>query len=90
MKKYQNEAARTVAIKEAGDQISRFLTHDYSYAELMKSAAKAQSQIFEIIGLVDNNKRERLVTEDIQEFFFFAIRAFDLLEPFSENENFAV
>ena len=87
MKKYRNDEQKAIALQYAQESITRFLKHEYSYTELMKQAAKAQLQIAEIITLVDQNDMDKVVIEDIREFFFFAIRAFELLEPFNEDET---
>ena len=80
MKKYRNDEQRATALQYAQESIIRFLKHEYSYTELMKQAAKAQLQIAEIITLVDQDEMDK-------EFFFFAIRVFELLEPFTEDET---
>ena len=87
MKKYQNEAQRAAAMAKAQEEISLFLKHEYSYTELMKQAAKAQVQIAEIISLVNQEDKDQVGIEDIREFFYFAIKAFELLEPFNEDET---
>ena len=90
MKKYQNEAERVEAMAKAQEGITRFLKHEYSYADLMRQAAKAQLQIAEIIKYVEQDDMEYIVISDIHEFFFFAIRVFDLLKPFTEYEPSAI
>ena len=87
MKKYRNDEQRATALQYAQESIIRFLKHEYSYTELMKQAAKAQLQIAEIISIVDHDEIDKVVIEDIREFFFFAIRVFELLEPFTEYET---
>ena len=86
MKKYQNEAQRTEAMAKAQEEITRFLKHEYGYVELMRQAAKAQLQIAEILSYVDQDEKENVGIRDIHKFFFFAIRVFDLLKPFTEYE----
>ena len=90
MKKYQNETDKVVAIARAQAKIAEFLKHEYSYTELMTKTAKAQAQVFNIINLCDVNQREECQVEELAEFFFFAIRAFELLEPFTEDNLSAV
>jgi hypothetical protein len=90
MKKYQSETEKVVAIAMAQAKIAEFLKHDYSYTELMTMTAKAQAQVFNIINLCDSNHRDECNVEELAEFFFFAIRAFELLEPFTEENLAAV
>ena len=90
MKKYQNEAERVEAMAKAQEEITRFLKHEYSYADLMRQAAKAQLQIAEIMIYVEQDEMENIAIRDIHEFFFFAIRVFDLLKPFTEYEPSAI
>ena len=86
MKKYRNDEQKAIALQYAQESITRFLKHEYSYTELMKQAAKAQLQIAEILSYVDQDEKENVGIRDIHEFFFFAIRVFDLLKPFTEDE----
>ncbi len=90
MKKYKNETDKAIAMAKAQVRIEEFLKHDYSYAELMTMAAKAQAQVFNIINLADINSRDEIHVEQISEFFYFAIKAFELLEPYCESETCAV
>lgn len=85
MKKYENDYEKELAIAKANFKIQDFLTHHASYTELMEYAAKAQSQVFEIIRHCDVNEKTQWDVDDISTFFFFAIRAFELLEPFTEE-----
>ena len=75
---------------EAQQKITEFLKHDYSYTELMTKTAKAQAQVFNIISLCDCNHRDECHIDELSEFFYFAIRAFEMLEPFDENQLSAV
>ena len=86
MKKYQNEVEKAVAIAKAQARIVEFLKHDYSYTELMTKTAKAQAQVFNIINLCDIDHRDECNVEELAEFFYFAIRAFELLEPFTDEK----
>lgn len=88
MKKYQSETERAVAIAKAEGRIAEFLKHQYSYTELMTKTAKAQAQVFNIINLCDADHKVECCVEELAEFFYFAIQAFELLEPFTE-ENLA-
>ena len=90
MKRYQNETEKAVALTKAQMRIAEFLKHDYSYTELMAKTAKAQAQVFNIISLTDRDKRDECLVDDISEFFFFAIRTFELLEPFNDDELSAI
>lgn len=85
MKKYKNETEKAVALAKAQAKIQEFLTHHASYTELMEFAAKAQSQVFQIIRFCDVNEKDQWDVDDISNFFFFAIQAFELLEPFTED-----
>ena len=90
MKKYQSKADRVEATAKAQEEITRFLKHEYSYAELMRQAAKAQLQIAEILCYVERDEMDNIVIRDIHEFFFFTIRVFDLLKPFTEEQTDAI
>ena len=90
MNKYKNEAEKAEAMAEAQKKIKDFLKSEYSYTELMVKTAKAQSQIFNLISLCDCNLHDDSNINDLSEFFYFAIKAFELLEPFNENELGAV
>lgn len=90
MKRYQNETEKAVALTKAQMRIKEFLKHEYSYTELMAKTAKAQAQVFNIISLTDRDKRDECLVDDISEFFFFAIRTFELLEPFNDDELSAI
>ena len=90
MKRYQNETEKAVAMTKAQMRIKEFLKHEYSYTELMAKTAKAQAQVFNIISLTDRDKRDECLVDDISEFFFFAIRTFELLEPFNDDELSAI
>lgn len=90
MKKYKDETEKAIAIAKAQVRIEEFLKHDYSYAELMTMTAKAQAQVFNIINLADGGNRDEIHVEQIAEFFYFAIKAFQLLEPYSESETCAI
>lgn len=90
MKRYQNETEKAVALTKAQMRIKEFLKHEYSYTELMAKTAKAQAQVFNIISLTDRDKRDECLVNDISEFFFFAIRTFELLEPFNDDELSAI
>lgn len=90
MKKYKNETERAEAMAEAQKNIADFLKHEYSYTELMTKTAKAQSHVFNLISLCDCNHRDECNIEELSEFFHFAIRAFELLEPFNEEQLSAV
>ena len=52
----------------------------------MEYAAKAQAQVFNIIRYCDVDEKDQWDVNDISEFFYFAILAFELLEPFSEDK----
>lgn len=90
MKHYKDETEKAVALTKAQMRIAEFLKHDYSYTELMTTAAKAQAQVFNIISNCDPNKRSQCHVEEVSDFFYFAIKAFELLEPFTEDELGAV
>ena len=90
MKRYQNETEKAVALTKAQMRIKEFLKHEYSYTELMAKTAKAQAQVFNIMSLTDRDKRDECLVDDISEFFFFAIRTFELLEPFNDDELSAI
>lgn len=86
MKRYQDEHERELAIVKAHAKIKEFLNHQASYTDLMEYAAKAQAQVFNIIRHTDINEKEQWDVDDISDFFYFAIMAFELLEPFSEEK----
>ena len=86
MKKYQNEHERELALVKAHAKIDDFLKHHASYTDLMEYAAKAQAQVFNIIRHCDVDEKDQWDVNDISEFFYFAILAFELLEPFSEDQ----
>ena len=90
MNRYQNETEKAVAIARAQAKISEFLKHEYSYTELMTKTAKAQAQVFNIIGLCNPDHKDECCVDELAEFFYFAVRAFELLEPFTESQTNAV
>lgn len=90
MKRYKDETEKAVALARAQMRIAEFLKHDYSYTDLMTKAAKAQAQVFNIISFTDRDKQDQYDVAEISEFFYFALRAFELLEPFTEDELTAV
>ena len=90
MKKYKDETEKAVAMAKAQMKIAEFLKHHFSYTELVMMTAKAQAQVFNIINLVDRDKRDECLVGEVSEFFFAAIQAFELLEPFNEEELNAV
>ena len=90
MKHYKDETEKAVALVKAQMRIAEFLKHDYSYTELMTTAAKAQAQVFSIMRNCDRDKRDQCCVDDVSDFFYFAIKAFELLEPFTEDELGAV
>ena len=87
MKQYQNEAEEQQAHLFAQGQIMHFLEHVYSYTQLMTITARAQLQIMEIICNVEQDDMHKVIIDDIHEFFYFAIQAFELLKPFTEDET---
>ena len=90
MKKYKSETEKAVLLAQAQCAIQEFLKHSYSYADLMTMTAKAQAQVFNILNMVGPDEREQCTVENVAEFFYFAIQAFELLKPFSEDETGAV
>lgn len=86
MKKYKNDHEREIAFLNAQSKIREFLQFHASYTQLMVYAAKAQAQVFNIIRLCDVDKIDQLDVDDISDFFYFAIRAFNLLEPYEEEK----
>lgn len=86
MKKYKDETEKAVAQAKAQMRIAEFLKHEVSFTELMSMTAKAQSQVFNIIALVDRDNRDECVVTDVSQFFYFAIQAFELLEPFTDEQ----
>lgn len=89
MNRYKDETEKAIGLAKAQMKIAEFLKHDYSFTELMAQTAKAQAQVFNIISNVDPDKVEECNVGDISEFFYFAIKAFELLEPFSEDNVLA-
>lgn len=85
MKKYKTEHEREVAMLKAQMKIKEFLEHHASYTDLMEYAAKAQAQVFNIIRFCDVDEKDQWDVDDISTFFYFAILAFELLEPFQEE-----
>lgn len=90
MKRYLNETEKAVALAKAQSKIAEFLKHDYSYTELMTKTAKAQAQVFSIISAADPDRRDQCHVDEVSEFFYFAIKAFELLQPFTEDNLEAV
>ena len=71
---------------KAHAEIKNFLENHASYTELMEYAAKAQAEVFGLLRLIDENETTQISVTDIHEFFYFAIKAFQLLEPFTEEK----
>ena len=86
MKRYQDEHQRELAMVKAHAEIKDFLEHHASYTELMEYAAKAQAEVFGLLRLIDENESTQISVTGIHEFFYFAIKAFELLEPFTEEK----
>ena len=85
MKKYKTDHEREMAMVKAQMKIKDFLEHHASYTELMEYAAKAQAQVFNIIRHCDVDEKDQWDVDDISDFFYFAILAFSLFEPFEEE-----
>lgn len=83
--KYNNQTERAIATAKAQCAIEEYLRHFCSYTEIMEYAAKAQTQVFHLIAMMDKDRRDECHVEEISEFFFFAIKAFELLEPFTDE-----
>ena len=86
MKKY-NEQERAKAITQQVRKIREFLNHTCSYAELMMLNAKAEAQVLDILRMVPPDKADQCNIDHIAEYFYFAIQAIGLLEPFAVQET---
>ena len=71
---------------EAVKDIEVFLAREYSYTEYMKQAAEAQTHLLLAFNLVDPDRTNELGFLQIAEFFYYAIRVMELLEPFTNQK----
>ena len=85
MKRYNNEHERELAMVKAHAEIKDFLNHHASYTEMMEYAAKAQAEVFGILRSVNVDEMSNISVDDIHTFFYFAVKAINLLEPFTEE-----